>query len=319
MNGSSAADGRPPEGPDGPDAGEPLVARELAGLAEGLEIGPVPYERVLAGGRARRRRRGLVTAAATALATAVVIGAGAVVAATGHGTGAPVAAAAAGAGTPAASPSAATTAPVAPAATTAAPAGRDPLTPVRAVVGQGRTPDGREWQAWVAIWPAVADREQARAQLDRIWEERHLVIPGLPREDDGYAEQRLRSGKDWANLYLTVDGRRAVDDTFHDVPPPAAGPPPATDRTRGPDGALLGFKGGELGHTPVLIASVGPDVASVRVAWSDGTTTEVAPVTVAGSAPRWFAVPRKPGAAADSIKLYGADGALLHTSTDWMR
>ncbi|MFF1871310.1 hypothetical protein [Streptomyces sp. CB03911] len=316
MNGSRGTDGRRPAGsedPEGPDAGEPLVARELAGLAEGLEIGPVPYERVLAGGRARRRRRGLAAAVATALATAVVIGAGAVLAGTGPGTGAPaVAAAPAGTGTPAVPPAAVTP-------TTAAPAGRDPLTPVRAVVGQGRTPDGQEWQAWVAIWPAVADQGQARGQLDRIWEERHLVIPGLPREDDGYAEQRLRSGKDWANLYLTVDGRRAVDDTFHDVPPPAAGPPPATDRTRGLDGALLGFKGGELGHTPVLIASVGPDVASVRVAWSDGTTTEVTPVTVAGSAPRWFAVPRRAGADADSIRLYGADGALLHTSTDWMR
>ncbi|MCX5211540.1 hypothetical protein OG689_19985 [Kitasatospora sp. NBC_00240] len=313
MNGSRGTDGRPggsddPEGLDGPDSGEPLVARELAGLAEGLEIGPVPYERVLAGGRARRRRRGLAAVVATALATAVVVGAGAVLAGTGPGTGAPaVAAAPAGTGTPVVTPAA------------AAPAGRDPLTPVRAVVGQGRTAGGQEWQAWVAIWPAVATREQARGQLDRIWEERHAVIPQLPEEDDAYAEQRLRSGTDQANLYLTVDGRRAVDDTVHDVPPPTAGPLPATDRSHGLDGALLGFKGGELGHTPVLVASVGPDVATVRVTWSDGTSTEVAPVTVAGSAPHWFAVPRRAGAEADAIRLYGADGALLHTSTDWMR
>lgn len=280
------------------------VVRELADLAGELVIGPVPSERVVAGGRRRRRRRLLRTAGAAVAAAAVVVG-GTVAAVDGSDRSRDVVSAAA---------TASPTGSAAPASPTAA--ARDPFTPVRAVIAEG-TSGGRKWQAWAALWPQTT-QVQAVEQDGLIWRDRHSAIPYLPHSTPEQVLLGWRPGRDLVNLYLTVDGKRLVNDTVHDVEAPP-GPTPDPSRTPGLSGALLGLKGGEMGSTPVLVASVEPEVARVVCTWADGSTSEPALVTVGDSRVRWFALPQKAGVTAEAIRTYAADGRLLGTNVDWLR
>jgi hypothetical protein len=196
--------------------------------------------------------------------------------------------------------------------------GRDPLTPVRVLLAQGGD-GGKEWRSYAELWPAAANADQAVAQAELIWQERHAAIPQLPRETDTEVRGRWRPGLDLVELYTTLDGKRLVDDSVHTVPAPSGKPPVATTADKGLPGTLLALKGAEL-NNPVLLASVNPDVARVVVGWTDGTTSEPVPVPVGDSPTRWFSVARKaPGITSTTIKLYGADGGLLATDTDWLK
>ncbi|MFE2723240.1 hypothetical protein [Kitasatospora sp. NPDC059327] len=297
---------------------EAAAVRGLTDLAEAAELRPAPYELLVTGGRRRLlRRRRLSTAGAAAVLLAVVVGGGTALGGIGRDTaGAPAAAA-----LPAAVPGSASVSPSgsATAATTATPtaAGRDPFTPVRVAVGKG-TADGKEWQAWAALWPA-GTKEQALQQAERMWAERHAAIPQLPKPVEADVLRSWRAGRDLVNLYLTVDGRRQVDDSVHESAVPSAPGPLSTGRDAGLEGTLLGFKGGEMHASPVLLAAVAPDVARVVVTWDDGSTTEPVPVGVGDSPVRWFGVAKKAGGNARSITLLGQDGGVLATDRNWMR
>ncbi|MGV9265504.1 hypothetical protein ACWDRR_12670 [Kitasatospora sp. NPDC003701] len=288
---------------------EAAAVRGLSDLAEGAELRPAPYELLITGGRRRLRRRRLSTAGAVAVLLAAVVGGGTALGGLDRGT-------AGGTALPAAAPAGASvSATVAVAATTPA-AGRDPFAPVRVVIGQG-TSNGKEWKAWAALWPA-GTREQALRQAELMWEERHAAVPQLPEPVAADVLRSWRAGRDVVNLYVTVDGRRQVDDSVHDSAVPGAPGPLSTDPNGGLEGTLLGFKGGEMHASPVLLAAVAPDVDRVVVTWADGSTTEPRPVGVGDSPVRWFGVAKKAGSSAKSITLFGRDGGVLATSEDWM-
>ncbi|MFI8460153.1 hypothetical protein [Kitasatospora sp. NPDC085464] len=300
----------------GPAAGagddEAAASRALGELAGSVDIGTAPYDRLLTGGRRRLRRRRLLTAGAAAVLAAAVVGGGAVLDQRGRQAVSSVVAAA--------SPSASTagSAPASAAATPTAPA-RDPLTPVRVKIGEG-TADGRTWQAWAALWPAAPTKEDAHRQEELLWTERHAAIPQLPRMTNDEVDRHWRPDLDEVNLYLTVDGKRQVNDTVHQTPVP--GKPGTTSVPGSPfvgGGAMLGFKGGEMGASPVVVAGVGPEVAKAVVTWKTGGSTEAVPVTVADSPARWIAIAKKPGSDAGAFTLYAADGSVLGTDDNWFR
>ncbi|MGA5700870.1 hypothetical protein [Peterkaempfera bronchialis] len=303
-----AFDERPAAGEDGPEA---VVGRRLAELAVELEVGSPPYEAVLGGGRRRRARRRLTVAGTVA---AVVLATAGGVALTGGGERPhELRVAASGTAGPTAADGSApsTRSPAAPT--------RDPLKPTSVVLAHGRS-EGREWKAWAALWPAARDLAQARQQADLLWERRHAAIPHLPKPTEEDVRLGFRPGEDLVELYLTVDGKRLVDDSVHTTSAPGV---LGSGALRTPphdalEGTLLGFKGAEMGRTPVLLAGVRPDVARIRVTWRDGTVDQPVPVTVADSPIRWFAVAKRPGTSAASIKLYDAKNRLLATDTDWL-
>ncbi|MFI6153895.1 hypothetical protein ACIBCA_14485 [Kitasatospora sp. NPDC051170] len=285
------------------------ASARLGELAGSVEIGPVPYDRLVAGGRRRLLRRRLVTAGAAAALVAAV--GGGVVFATVRGSGADVTVAAApttaAAAAPVVTPSAAPT-----------PA-RDPYTPIRVKLGEG-TRDGHTWQAWAALWPAAPTKEAAHRQAQLIFEDRHAAIPQLPKPTEAEVDRSWRPDMDEVNLYLTLDGKRQVDDSTHQVDAP--GSPGSKDGSSSPTangGTMLGFKGGEMGASPVVVAGVKPKVAKIVVTWRTGGSTEAVPVAVADSGTRWFAIARKPGSDAETFTYYGADGAVLGTDTGWFR
>ncbi|MBV6700579.1 hypothetical protein [Kitasatospora aureofaciens] len=293
---------------------EAAAARVLSGLAESVEIGSAPYDRLIAGGRRRLRRRRVLSTGAAAVLVAAAVGGVAVFG--GLGQKGP------GVSDVAAAPSAVATsepaAAVTVSATPTAPA-RDPFTPVRTVVGHG-TANGRQWQAWAALWPATATKEDAYRQAELIWEDRHAAIPQLPKTTRADIDRGWNPHVDTVNLYLTVDGQRQVDDTVHqtDVPGgPDTGAGSSSPTSGG--GAMLGFKGAEMGASPVVIEGVRPGVAKIAVTWNTGGTSEAVPVTVGDSPTRWYAVAKKPGAQPDTYTYLGADGTALGTNTGWFR
>ncbi|MFD0277780.1 hypothetical protein ACFVHB_28260 [Kitasatospora sp. NPDC127111] len=297
-----------------PVGGDAAAVRGLGELAESAEFGPAPYDRLIAGGRRRLRRRRLLTTGAVAVLVAAAVGGGTALGGLGGGRAGGTAVAAGPAATGSV-PAASTSAASAVATATAAVPARDPFTPVRVMVGHG-TANGKEWQAWAALWPA-ADKEQAFRQAQLEWEDRHAAIPQLPPPTEADALRRWKASVDHVNLYLTVDGKRQVSDTAHDTPAPSA--PGAGSLTGGvsPQGALLGFKGGEMGSSPVLVAGVRPDVVRAVATWADGSTTEGTSVAAGDSPVRWIAIAKKPGVEAEKITFYGADGAVLGTDHNW--
>ncbi|MBO1418229.1 hypothetical protein J0670_26930, partial [Streptomyces sp. FH025] len=61
---------------DGTTGDEAAAVSGLSDLAGSVEIGAVPYDRLVAGGRRRLRRRRLLTAGAAAVLVAAVVGGG---------------------------------------------------------------------------------------------------------------------------------------------------------------------------------------------------------------------------------------------------
>ncbi|MFG3050955.1 hypothetical protein ACGFZP_08385 [Kitasatospora sp. NPDC048239] len=294
--------------------GDEAVARGLTGLAEGLEIGPVPYDRVVAGGRRRRLRRR--SAVVGALALAVVAVAGGVAALGPNGSGRVTAVTVAGA------PSAVAPG-IGPTATaTVTAAARDPFTPVRVTLAQG-TSNGKAWTAWAALWPAAA-KDQALRQAGLIWQDQHAAGSDLPEPTEDFVRQYWRQGEDVVNLYVTLDGRRLPVDATHTTPSPQGRSADDSDRHGNLTGTAIGplTKGGTsgpmLGAPDLVLLKVGGDTAKLVASWPDGTTFEPPLVTVGDSAVRWVAIPRREGRDGGKIKVYGADGVLLGTNTSWL-
>ncbi|MFD7577823.1 hypothetical protein [Kitasatospora sp. NPDC059817] len=309
-------------GAGGAAGAEAAAARVLGELAGSVEIGAVPYDRLVAGGRRRLRRRRLLTSGAVAVLVAAAVVGGTALGGLGRGRG-PGNAADAGAvvadasTVTAAEAAGATGAAAGTTATPTAPA-RDPFTPVRVVVGHGTT-NGRQWQAWAAFWPAAATKEDALRQARLIWEDRHAAIPQLPETTRADIDRSWRPDVDLVNLYATVDGQRQVDDAMHDTPAPGVPDGAIIDRATSGGGTMLGFKGGELGASPVVIAGVRPRVAKIVVTWDTGGVSESAPVALGDSPTRWYAIARKPGAQARTFTYYAADGSVLGTDASWFR
>ncbi|MFI9331135.1 hypothetical protein ACIGZJ_26795 [Kitasatospora sp. NPDC052868] len=294
--------------------GDEAVARGLTGLAEGLEIGPVPYDRVVAGGRRRRLRRR--SAAVGALALAVVAVAGGVAALGPNGSGRVTAVTAAGAPSgvaPGAGPTA---------TATVTAAARDPFTPVRVALAQGSS-NGRAWTAWAALWPAAA-KEQALRQAQLIWQDQHAAGSDLPEPTQDFVRQYWQEGEDVVNLYLTLDGRRLPVDATHTTPSPQGQLGAVADRYGTLTGSAIGprNKGGTdgpmLGAPDVVLVKVRASTARLVASWPDGTTFEPPLVTVGDSPVRWAAIPRQADRPGGKIRVYGADGALLATDTGWL-
>ncbi|MER6300213.1 hypothetical protein ABT247_11655 [Kitasatospora sp. NPDC001539] len=280
------------------------AASGLSDLAGSVEAGPVPYERLIAGGRRRLRRRRLLTAAASAVLVVAV--AGAVAASGGYGRRAGGSAVAAG------------PAPSAPVGA-AAPGGaaRDPFTPVRTMVGQGFA-DGRRWQAWVALWPATATAEDG-ARQDRLIVADGRGGAGDPPPGRGGTGTGLtwRPMRDVVALYLVVDGEEQGGRSWQQVPAPgapAAGPPGVEE-----GGAAFEDQGAPDSRLPVVIVGVRPDVARVAVTWHGGGSTEAVPVPVGDSPTRWFAIAGTRDVDAGTLRYLGADGGLIGSSDQWFR
>ncbi|WP_369183463.1 hypothetical protein [Streptomyces sp. Y1] len=295
----------------GPD--EAAAVHELGELAGGVDPGAVPYDRLIAGGRRRLRRRRLAIAGAAAALVVAVGGAGVAIGGTGRGAVTTVAVAASA--SPTASASAAASAPVTTVPTRPATEGRDPFTPIRVKIGEG-TSNGRTWQAWAALWPTTSTKEDAHQQARLMWEDRHAAIPQLPKPTDAETDRQWVPGMDHLNLYLTLDGKRQVDDAIHLVASPAGHTP---GYNSGAGATVLGVKGGELADSPVLISSAKSGTARVVATWQTGGSTEAAPVTIGDSPTRWYVIAKKPGSDAKDITAYGADGSVLDTETNWFR
>ncbi|WP_030241131.1 hypothetical protein [Streptomyces sp. NRRL S-350] len=293
----------------------------LGELAGSVETGPVPYDRLVAGGRRRLRRRRLLTAGAAAVLVAAVLGAGAALGERGR-QAVSTAAVAASAGTAAsasasavssasASAAAAASGPASVAAATSAPA-RDPLDPVRVKVGEG-TANGHTWQAWTALWPAAQTKESALEQARLIQAERHAANPDVRPVTQADVDRNFDRLLDAANLYYTVDGKRQAEDSVQPVSAPGEYPAAV-------GGASLGLEhGASSGLPPVVIEGVRPEVAKIVVEWRTGGSTEAVPVPVGDSPWRWYAVLAKPGTDARAVTSYAADGSVLGTDTRWLR
>ncbi|MHA6761183.1 hypothetical protein [Streptacidiphilus sp. PAMC 29251] len=281
----------------------------LTDLADSLEITPAPYQEVLRGGRRRRRQRRTLALAGAAVATAAVLG-------TTLGLGLPANPAKGATASTATGGTAAPTARTGSAHPSAPPA-RDPMKPITALLAQG-TSGGKHWKAWADLWPAV-DQQHDLQQLQAMDAVRVKAIPQLPPATQSDADRSWQQDNDFVNLYLTVDGKRLVDDSVQTTPAPGSPWSSSTKQIEGNEliGTLLGFKGGEMGTTPVLLAQVGSDAAKVVVTWQDGSTSRPAVLKVGDSPVRWFAVAKKPGQSDRFIKVYDAHGRLLLTDSQW--
>ncbi|MGA5817287.1 hypothetical protein ACPC54_05420 [Kitasatospora sp. NPDC094028] len=281
----------------GPD--EAATVYELGELADSVDPGEVPYDRLIAGGRRRLRRRRLATAGAAAALVVAVGAVGTVIGAPVRGSGAPVGAAASASGT--AVP------------TTPVPGGRDPYDPIRVKINDGAS-NGRTWQAWVALWPATPTKEAAGKQARLIWEARHAANPQLPQPTDAEAEQGWIPGQDLANVYVTLDGKRQADDFVCPVPSPAE-----SGYTVSLPG-VLGIKGSKMGDSPAVIVSVPFKATRVVVDWATGGSTEATTVVVQEYQTRWAALAKKADADVKTITYYDKDGAVLGgTGTGYVR
>ncbi|MGW3073606.1 hypothetical protein [Kitasatospora sp. NPDC001132] len=301
----------------------PATVRALDELAGSVETGAVPYDRLIAGGRRRLRRRRLLTAGAAAVLVAGIAGGTAVLGERGRQAVPTVAVAPASVSAAAApgSPGAPATAPAAGSATASAAASatpsaasasatRDPFTPVRVKVAEG-TANGHTWQAWAALWPTPAAKEDAVKQARLIRAERAAASPDVKQVVPKDVESNWGPGTDLVNYYFTVDGRRQVDDSLHAVSAPG-GYPGAVG------GASLGLHH-DAGVPAVVIEGVQAEVTRVVVAWKTGGTTEAATVTVGDSPFRYFGLGAKPGTDAATITYYRADGSEVRTTDHWLR
>ncbi|MFK0195016.1 hypothetical protein [Kitasatospora sp. NPDC090308] len=275
----------------------------LAGAAAQVPIGPVPVEGVEAGGRRIRRRR-RTAVGALALASVVVLGGGA---AAGPHAGP------AGARTPQSTGPAGTggdggPAAASPSAVSSSAAPRDPLTPVRAVIGQGVV-DGKEWKLWEALWP-VAPQGRAYEQAVAVWQERSAVDPSPDRPTEAYVQQYRQPNEDVVNTCATLDGVRQKYDEQGGYPAPGH-LEPGTGTTFSGGMMAARTKGDHPGPLPVALAvmAFGPDIAKVVVTWDDGTASEPPLVTVGDSPYRRTVVPEQGGKRAVSWQFFDRAGA----------
>ncbi|MFE2410775.1 hypothetical protein ACFXDE_20775 [Kitasatospora sp. NPDC059408] len=287
---------------NGGDGQDLWVGLELADAAAGAAVGPVPVDRIVAGGRRIRRRRRAVVGA-VALTAVVVLGGGAFAGLGGRTAGGTTIGAAGGA--PLSAPTPAATSGSTPSVSTAA---RDPLSPLRVVLAEG-TANGKEWKVWAALW-TLAPKEEAFRQAQAIAAERRAVDPEVPEPTEAYVRQYWQPHDDVVNLYFTVGGVRLPHDQVFTTRSATQAPPPGGEALTG---TSLGHWGKDDTAAPadVAVVSVAPDVARVAVTWADGTTTEPPLVTVADSPIRWVAVPRKAGTRAETWRQFGRDGAEL--------
>ncbi|WP_224282884.1 hypothetical protein [Streptomyces sp. LS1784] len=276
---------------------ESAAVRALGELAGSVDTGAVPYDRLVAGGRRRLRRRRLLTAGVAAVLVAGVAGGTAVLGERGRAAVSTVVVAAS---TPAS----------APAATPSAPVARDPFTPTRVKVAEG-TANGHTWQAWAALWPVAPTKEDALKQARLIRAERYAanpeVKPVVPKDAESNWDPRI----DEVNYYFTVDGKRQVDDSLHAVSAPGGFPGAV-------GGASLGLHH-DSGVPAVVIEGVQAEVAKVVVTWKTGGTTEAVPVAVGDSPFRYYALVAKPGTDAATVTYYKADGSVERTTDSWLR
>ncbi|MEV4611312.1 hypothetical protein AB0K43_01735 [Kitasatospora sp. NPDC049258] len=286
-----------PTNTDATNASGPQTDWVGLGLAQAVtevRIGPVPVGAALAGGRRlRRRRRALV--GALALSSAVVLAGGAV------------------AGLHQVSDRGAAAAVIAPAAAgpTATAAVRDPLTPVRTVLAQGSTADGKQWKAWAALWPK-ADRERSMQQAQLVWQERHAADPELAAPTAEFVQQYWQPDEDVVNLYFTLDGVRLANDSTGSTPAPSS---PHAGTAGSPAGVLLGHlgKGDTVAPVDLAVLQVGSEVGRIVVTWQDGSNYEPPLTALADSPAHWVAVPRPPGRTAKQWQFYDRNGTLLST------
>ncbi|MFF2074921.1 hypothetical protein ACFVXG_09190 [Kitasatospora sp. NPDC058162] len=315
------------------EAAEATVSWELGELAESVEAGPVPYDRLLAGGRRRLRRRRLLTGAAVAGLVVAVGGAGTLLGGAGTTFGgygrtgdasvaavssAPVAVAPAGAGA-SASPAASAAMGVTPTATPSVspvPSGaaRDPFTPLRVKINEG-TVKGHALEAWIALWPAASTAEDGLTQDRLIQQERRTVDPRLPEQPMGGAIMPWTPHTDRADVYLVVDGKRQPGD-FVD-PVPAAGGTAQDDAGAVIGGVVLNRVVDTGGSPQMVVVKVRPEVERVVVRLRTGGSIEAEPVAVGDSPVRWYAVIRSPGSTNNTAVSYAADGSVLRTQTTW--
>ncbi|OKJ00958.1 hypothetical protein AMK19_29675 [Kitasatospora sp. CB01950] len=281
----------------------------LAAAAADVKIGSVPVEGILVGGRRIRNRRRTVVGALT-LASVVALGSGTVAGLNGFAGNGPTAQALqAGDGgfLPLVPGAEASADPGAAATKTGA---RDPLKPVRVMIGHG-TADGKQWQLWEALWP-LAPKEQAYAQAVAVWEERHAVDPSLEKPTEAYVQQFWQPTEDVVNTYATLDGARQKYDTQGGYPAPGHLDPRMADTF---SGGVLGpsAKSGTSGPLPIRLAvlAIGPDVGKVVVDWSDGGVAEPTPVVVEDSPYRMVVVPERPGLKVGSWRFFDKNGVEL--------
>ncbi|MFJ9771405.1 hypothetical protein ACIRVF_09180 [Kitasatospora sp. NPDC101157] len=294
------------------------VGLGLAEAASTARVGPAPVAEILAGGRRIRRRRRTVVGA-LALASAVVLAGGAVTelrpgpvashplvpAGAGHGSGT--------GGPPTTAANQATPAtPATPATTAAAPPVRDPFTPVRAVVGEGTTPDGKQWKLWRAVWP-TAPRERAYEQALALWQERSPYDSAVDKPTKEFVDQYYDPNADVTNTYFTVDGVRLSHDATGTSPAPGKLDPRAGTYIAG---GLLGArgKGDTVAPDEIVGLTLGPDIARVKVTWTDGTVTEPPLVTVGDSPMRAAVVARPAGKTARLWEYFDRDGRTVPDS-----
>ncbi|MEU1282702.1 hypothetical protein [Kitasatospora sp. NPDC005856] len=299
---SSGTEREPGAGVD--DGRDLWVGLGLAEAAAGARIGPVPVADIVAGGRRLRHRRRTVVGT-VALAAVVALSGGALAQlrpnpSPAHGIGpAEIGAVLA---------PAATAAPTAP-ATSTAPVVRDPLTPTRVLLGEGRTPDGKHWQLWEALWP-VAPRERAFEQATAVWEERSRYDSAVAKPTPEYVQRYWQPDCDVTNVYFTLDGERLSHDSEGAQPAPGTVDP---RRRTEFGGGLVGHrgKGDTVAPLDVVLLSLGPDVGRVVVTWMDGSTTEPPSVTVADSPIREMVVARPGTMRAKSWQFFDKDGNRL--------
>ncbi|MER8182000.1 hypothetical protein [Kitasatospora sp. NPDC094015] len=188
---------------------------------------------------------------------------------------------------------------------------RDPFTPVRAVLAQGSTADGKVWKAWAALWPR-ADRAQAVRQAQLLWAERHAADPSLAAPTAEFVQQYWQPDDDVVNLYFTLDGVRLPNDSTGSAPAPST---PHAGAAGSPTGVLLGHvgKGDTVAPVDLAVLQVGSDVGKVVVTWQDGSTDEPQLTALADSPVHWVAVPRPAGRTAKQWQFYDRAGTLLST------
>ncbi|MGW3040452.1 hypothetical protein ACWC9T_10455 [Kitasatospora sp. NPDC001159] len=303
---------------------EAAASYGLSDVAESIEIGAVPYDRLMAGGRRRLRRRRLVTAGAAAALVVVVVGAGTAIGGYGRGAdGASVAvvssAAATASGTPSApgTPTATPTPTAIPTPTaSAAPSGtaRDPFTPIRVKVREG-TANGHALEAWIALWPAAPTAEDGLKQGQLIWEERHAADPNLSPSSQQDVDAVWDPHMDRVDVYLTADGKRQPGDHVESTTAPGGTAKDGSEAVI--NGVVLNRVVGAAGIPEAVVVRVRPEVAKVVVTWKTGGSVEAVPVAVGDSPFRWYAVVRRPGSTDNTATSYAADGSVLRTQTTW--
>ncbi|MFH8379811.1 hypothetical protein ACH4E7_02540 [Kitasatospora sp. NPDC018058] len=303
---------------------EAAASYGLSDVAESLEIGAVPYDRLLAGGRRRLRRRRLLTGGAAAVLVVAVAGAGTAIGGYGRGAGGAPAAAVSSAAAIASGGSSASGAPTVAGAPTAVatptasaaasgPA-RDPFTPIRVKVRDG-TVNGHALEAWVALWPAAPTAEDGLKQGRLIWEERRAADADLSSNPEQSGNPAWDPHRDRVDVYLTADGKRQPGDFVE-----ATTAPGGTAKGGSEDvikGVMLNRVVGEAGRPDMVVVPVGPEVAKVVVTWKTGGSVEAVPVAVGDSPVHWYAVVRRPGSTDNTATSYAADGSVLRSQTTW--